>query len=443
VHLPVALLNQLDPAPFTWQVPGLRTELATELVRSLPKSLRRNLVPAAEYAERALDWLAGHPPDPGEPLPVALGRALRALTGELVEAGDFDLDAVPDHLRITFAVYPDDRPDGAPLATGKDLVPLRRALAAELSRALAAAAPALARTGATSWEFGDIPKQVRVAGDSHPVVGFPALVDEGSTVGLAVLESPQRQRTSQQAGLRRLVLLNTPDPTKWVVSHLGMTEKLALGSSPYAGVPALLADARLASVGELIRRQSGGAEVRSEAAFSALCDAVRAENPRRMQGIVGLAATIVPAYGSVMSDLPRVRAISTAAADDLAEQLGNLVFAGFLSATGYDHLVDLPRYLQAARSRLDTLLSHPARDQASLEIVLRCEDAYAELCEQAPPGPLPDFVAEIGWQIEELRVSLFAQPLRTRIPVSEKRIMAAVAAARARLDQALGDRGHR
>ena len=443
VQLPLALLNQLDPGPFTWQVPGLRTELATELVRSLPKALRRHLVPAAEYAERALDWLAGHPPDPAESLPVALGRALRGLTGELVEGGDFDLDAVPDHLRMTFAVYPDDRPDGTPLASGKDLVQLRRALAAELGRKLAAAAPALARTGATSWEFGDIPDQVTVAGDSHPVVGYPALVDEGLTVGIAVLESPQRQRTSHLAGLRRLVLLSTPDPTKWVVGRLGMTEKLALGSSPYAGVPALLADARLASVGELIRRQPRAVDVRSKAAFVELCDAVRAENPTLMRRIVALAATIVPAYGSVIGDLSRVREIRPAAADDLAEQLGNLVFAGFCSATGYDHLVDLPRYLQAARSRLDTLLSNPARDQAGLEIVLRCEDAYAELCEQAPPGPLPDFVAEIGWQIEELRVSLFAQPLRTRVPISEKRIMAAVAAARAQLDPALGDRGHR
>ena len=279
VRVPVGLLNQLDPAPFSWQVPGLRTELATELIRSLPKSLRRNLVPAAEFAERALAWLAEHPPDPAESLPVALGRALRALTGERVEAGDWDLDAVPDHLRMTFAVYPDDQPDGPPLATGKDLVQLRRALADEVGRTLAAAAPELSRTGLARWEFGDLAEQVTVAGEPHPVIGYPALVDEGATVGLAVLESPQRQRVSHLAGLRRLVLLNTPDPTTWVVGRLGMEEKLALSSSPYAGVPALLADARLASVGELIRRRPGASEVRTEAAFAALCDAVRVGEP--------------------------------------------------------------------------------------------------------------------------------------------------------------------
>ena len=438
VQVPVGLLNQLEPAQFSWQVPGLRTELATELIRSLPKSLRRNLVPAAEYAERALAWLAEQPPDPAEPLPVALGRALRALTGEPVHIGDWDLEAVPDHLRMTFAVCPDDQPGGPALATGKDLVQLRRALSAELGRTLAAAAPELRRTGLTHWDFGDFVDQLTVAGDAHPVVGYPALVDEGSTVGLAVLESPSRQAASHRAGLRRLVLLNTPDPTKWVVSHLGMTEKLALGSSPYAGIPALLADARLASVGELIRRQPGVAAVRTEAAFSALCDAVRVENPTLMRDIVALTARILTAHGSVVGELPRVRGTSPTAADDLTEQLGNLVFSGFLSATGHDHLIDLPRYLEAARARVETLLGQPNRDQAGLEVVLRCEDAYAELCDQVPPGPLPDFVAEIGWQIEELRVSLFAQPLRTRIPVSEKRVIAAVAEARARLDQPLG-----
>ena len=149
--------------------------------------------------------------------------------------GDWDLEAVPDHLRMTFAVCPDDQPGGQALATGKDLVQLRRALSAELGRTLAAAAPELRRTGLTHWDFGDFVDQLTVAGDAHPVVGYPALVDEGSTVGLAVLESPSRQAASHRAGLRRLVLLNTPDPTKWVVSHLGMTEKLALGSSPYAG----------------------------------------------------------------------------------------------------------------------------------------------------------------------------------------------------------------
>jgi ATP-dependent helicase HrpA len=217
-----------------------------------------------------------------------------------------------------------------------------------------------------------------------------------------------------------------------VVAHLGLADKLALGTSPYASVPALLADARLASVGELVRRSATG-PVRDAAGFAALCDRVRADNADLMREVVRLAAAVLTGHRSVQTDLPRVAAVSPAAGADLSEQLANLVFAGFLAATPYEHLLDLPRYLQAARTRVDTLLTSPARDAAPLAVVSRCEDAYAELCAAAPPGRLPDFVEDVGWLLEELRVSLFAQPLRTKVPVSEKRVMTAVRAARARL----------
>ncbi len=436
VSIPVTVLNQLDPAPFSWQVPGLRAELATELVRSLPKATRRSFVPAPEYAARALAWLAQHPGGPTESLPLALGRALRALTGEVVPAGEWNPAAVPSHLRVSFAVLADapgraGRGGPAVLGTGEDLEELRRSLARQVRQTLSSAAAQHTRTGLTTWDLGALPEQVELSRGGHAVVGYPALVDEGATVGVAVLDTPQRQRSSHAAGLRRLVLLGTPDPTKWVVAHLSNTDKLALGQSPYPSVPDLLADARLASVGSLVA--ASGAPVRDATAFRALCDAVRAENADRMREVVRLAATTLSGWRSVLADLPRVEAVSPGAAVDLREQLANLVFAGFLAATSYPHLVDLPRYLQAARTRVDTLLSAPGRDRTPLETITRCEDAYAELCAAVPAGPLPAPVEAVGWLLEELRVGLFAQPQRTKVPVSEKRVMSAVLAARAGL----------
>src|SRR5918997_3530803 len=271
--------------------------------------------------------------------------------------------------------------------------------------------------------------------------GSPALVDEGVTVGLAALDTPGRSATRHRSGLRRLVLLNTPDPTKWVVSHLSQRDRLALAAGPYASVPDLLADARLAAVGELIRR--AGTAVRDEAAFAALCDAVRVDNPELMQGMVRLAADSITLSGAVRADLPPARAGSPGAADDLTEQLDNLIFPGFLAATAYEHLTQLPRYLRAAQQRIAGLRTTPSRDAAGLATILRVEDAYAELTATAPPGPLPDFVDEVGWLIEELRVSLFAQSLRTSVPVSEKRVRPALQRARARLDEQVpgGGRG--
>jgi ATP-dependent helicase HrpA len=319
--------------------------------------------------------------------------------------------------------------DDRTVAQGRDLAELKQTLAGQLRDSLTSAGAELARSGATGWVFGTIPEQIELERAGRRLVGHPALVDEGSTVGLRVMENRARQRRSHHAGVRRLVLLNTPDPTRWVVGHLSNTDKLALGSSPYPGVPALLADARLASIGELVGR-AHGEQVRTEAAFTALCDTVRVDNAELMRAITNLAAEILRLQQQVLAQLPAVARVDAAAADDLGEQVGNLVFAGFLAATPYEHLVDLPRYLTAARQRLAGLLATPARDRAGFAVIARCEDAYAELCDSAPPGRLPEPIEEVGWLLEELRVSLFAQNLRTKVTVSEKRVLSAIAAAR-------------
>jgi ATP-dependent helicase HrpA len=430
VEIPLAVLNQLDGSPFSWQVPGMRSELVTEMIRALPKAVRKNLVPAPEYAGRVLRWLADHPApgDGQESLSQALTRALRGLTGERVEPTEIDLDKVPGHLRVTFVITG----DRGEVAVGKDLSVLAEELAPKVQQTLTRAAAQHTRTGATDWVFGTIPPTVELSRGGHRVVGYPALVDEGSTVGLTVTENADRQRTGHRRGLRRLVQLQTPDPTKWVISHLGNTDKLSLGTSPYASVPALLADARLASVGELVRR-AGGEDTRDEATFRRLCDTVRVDNADQMRSIVHVIAQTLTLRQRALALVPRAAAVAPAAAADVSEQVGNLVFAGFVAATGHEHLVDVPRYLSAAEQRLSALLASPARDARGAGVIGRCEDAYAAACDLAPPGPLPDDLDAIGWLLEELRVSLFAQNLRTKVPVSEKRAMTAISEARRRL----------
>jgi ATP-dependent helicase HrpA len=182
-------------------------------------------------------------------------------------------------------------------------------------------------------------------------------------------------------------------------------------------------------VGELVRR-AGGEQVREPEVFSRLCDTVRVDNAELMRTITSLCAEILRLHQQVLVDIPQAARVEAAAADDIAEQTQNLVFAGFLSATPYEHLVDLPRYLSAARQRATALVTNPSRERAGFAVIARCEDAYAELCELAPPGRLPEPIEEVGWLLEELRVSLFAQNLRTKVSVSEKRVLNAIAAAR-------------
>ena len=427
VSVPLTLLNQVPAAPFTWNVPGLRTELVTELIRSLPKAVRTQYVPAPDHARTALRWLAENGLGPDElSLPEGLDRALTALTGQPPRSGGqigFDPDKLAEHLRVGFVVTDRDRV----VAEGKDLAELRTRLRSRLTATLSRTARTITKSGASDWQFDTIAETVSLQRGKGPAaVGHPGLVDEGSTVGLVVHDSPARAEAAARSGLRRLVLLTTPDPTKWVVTRLSTADKLALAGGPYPTVPELLADARLASVGSLVDRPPRSVRTREE--FTALCDRVRAENADRMLRIVGLVAETLRLHAEVRTALTRVGDRDARA--DLDEQLTNLVFAGFVAATPYEQIEQYPRYLRAVAERIAVLAASPAKDRARLDQVLDVEDAYAELCAAVPEGPLPDQVAAIGWLIEELRVSLFAQRLGTRGPVSVKRVMNAIADAR-------------
>jgi ATP-dependent helicase HrpA len=424
IEIPVGLLNRTDDHAFSWQVPGLRLELATELIRSLPKSLRRNFVPAPEFAVRTLAWLDDHAnPDP-ESFPTALARGLRALTGVNIPTDAWQSTQPPAHLLPTYLITD----GGKVIAEGKDLEQLRQQLAPQVSKKLNTVAEEVTATGATRWSFAPLADEVRTGS----LVSYPGLVDEGSAVGVKVYADRFRRDHFHALGLRRLVMINTPDPTRWVVGHLSNQAKLALGGSPYESVPALLADARLASVGELIRRQlpKVGGRVTDQTAFNRLCDLVRADNADRMRAIVNEAAEALEVWERILSQLGAVAQVDSLAADDLREQLSNLIFDGFLAVIDGERLPDLVRYLRAAEHRVVVLRANPAKNAAGLATMTRVEDAYAELCTQLPDGPLPPEVERIGWMLEELRVSLFAQQLRTKFPVSEKRVMNAIADAR-------------
>ena len=418
VTVPLAVLNRLRAETFTWQVPGLRAELATALIRGLPKQWRARLVPAPDTARRALAWL-GDDPDTSEPLWGALGRAVTALTGVQVPLDAWQPAAVEDHLRVRFVV---ERPDGQPAGTGRDLDALRGELGEQVARTLNRAARHLVHPGATNWEFGELPRRI-----DRPVVGYPALVDQGDTVGVQVHADEPAALRSHRAGLRRLVALTTADPTTWVVSRLSNRIKFALATSPYPSVPALLADARLKAIGDGLASRDL-AVVRDAAGFAALRDAVRADVPAVMQRTVDTAGEVLLAHG----ELPqRLAAAPEPVRRDITEQLAGLVYPGFIAATPPAHWPRLPVYLQAVRRRLDTLGSNPGREASALETISELEDEYALACAAFSDGPLPDPVAEVGWLLEELRVGLFAQGLGTAVPVSAKRVRAALAALRA------------
>ncbi|MCL2583609.1 MAG: DUF3418 domain-containing protein, partial [Streptosporangiales bacterium] len=416
IDIPLKTLNQARPEEFSWHVPGLRAELITELIRSLPKDIRRQLVPAPDVARQVLERAGDRAG--ADDVRDTVAAELRKLRGVRVTADDFDMDKLPSHLRISFRIVDDSRV----LATGKDLSALQRRLQPRLRSALSARAGSLTRTGATAWDFGTLPK-VYTDGD---VRAYPAVADAGTAVDVRLFETEAAARAAMRAGTRRLILLSARSPVKDIAARLSTGQKLALSGNPHGGVAAMFADAVDCAADGLIADAGGPAW--DAAGFAALSDKVRGGLYAATWEIVSDTEEILRRATAIGARLDSLCSPALApAADDLREQLRGLVYPGFLTAAGSRRIRSIPRYLRAMEYRLDRLPDNPGRDAQQMETAQRAEDAYRDALAVLPPAARSGEAArEIRWMLEELRVSLFAQTVGTAGPVSERRIRAAI-----------------
>ncbi|MDR1807707.1 MAG: ATP-dependent RNA helicase HrpA, partial [Propionibacteriaceae bacterium] len=348
VTVPLAQLAALRPAPFTWGVPGQRRELATALIKSLPKSERTRFVPAPDWAARAVAWL-DRDGDPAQPFPDELARALEALSGGAVTGWDWA--AVPDHLRVGFLVR-----DGRKETFGRDLPELQATLVRKVERRLAQVSDRPRRSG-TTWLFEKLPERVTVRDRGAVAPAFPCLRDDRTAVSEVLQATEAAARRLHPGGLVRLLWFALPDPTRWCVAHLSNTDKLSLATGPYPSVAELVADARLAALGQLVAAAGDPWTVRDAAAFAALADAIRPENPERVQKIVGTAATVLAKQAAV--ELKLAPFAGTDLGDDVRAQLDDLVFPGFLRVIPEPWFWRLPVYLQAIDARLTAAAQNP------------------------------------------------------------------------------------
>jgi ATP-dependent helicase HrpA len=414
VDIPLSRLNQVNPAEFSWQVPGLRTELVTEMIRSLPKSLRRDLVPAPDVAREVVARLG----PPSGDLRDAVARELRSLRGVTVPRDAWDLSRLPPHLLVTVRVTDGERV----LAEGKDVAELQRELRPRLRAVLSRAAAGLTRTGLTSWDFDTLPTVFR----EGTIVAYPALADAGATVDVRLFETEGAARSAMWSGTRRLILLGAPSPVKSIADRLSTPAKLALSHNPHGSVAAMFADCVNCAADYLMAEAGGPA--RDREGFARLSAAVRAGLHEVTADVVSRVESALRLAHSVQSRLEDTRADAVQpAVADMRAQLDRLIYPGFVTATGYRQLPQLTRYLRGIERRLDKLPENPARDAASMALAQRVEQAYRETVANLPPARRtgPD-VTEIHWTLEELRVSLFAQTLGTIGTVSENRILAAL-----------------
>ncbi|MGY4708162.1 ATP-dependent RNA helicase HrpA [Mycolicibacterium sp. CBM1] len=419
VHVPVEVLARLGGEEFGWQVPALREELITALIRSLPKDLRRNFVPAPDTARAVLATI-----EPGvEPLLEALQRELHRRTGVLVPITAFDLEKLPAHLRVTFAV---EGPDGAEVARGKDLEALQHKLAGSARRAVAeAVASDLERSGLRGWpeDLQTLPRSVERTVGGHLVRGYPALVDAGTCVDVRVFATEAERDAAMAAGTRRLLRLAVPSPVKAVEKALDLRTRLVLGANPDGSLTDLLDDCADAAVDALV-----AAPVWTATEFSALRTRVATALPSGTRTIVARVQSVFGALQQAQLALPDKPSPAQAeAVADIRGQLGALVGPRFVAGAGAARLPDLTRYLTAIARRLERLPHGLQADRDRMARVHAVQAAYAELLAALSPARAAAAdVRDIGWMIEELRVSLWAQQLGTPRPVSEQRIYRAI-----------------
>lgn len=431
VHIPLQVLNQVTSEGFDWQIPGLREEVVTELIRSLPKPIRRHYVPAPNYATKFLDRAVPLQ----EPLPLTLARELQRMVGVPVTADDFDLSRIPEHLKITFRITDERR---RRVAEDKNLEALKVQLRPKARQALSQAAAATAgpsgesieRSGLTDWTIGTLNRIFETRRAGQPVKAYPALVDQGATVAVRLFDTEAEQQQAMWRGTRRLILLNIPvNPAKFASDTLTNQQKLALSRNPHGSIQALFDDCATAAADRLIAAHGGPAW--DEASFRKLYDKVRADLVDLTVRTIGQVQQILAAWQACERRLKATNSLVLINnVTDVREHLARLVPPGFVTATGLRRLPDLMRYLVAEDRRLQQMPTNAQRDTTRMEKVHEMQDEYAWLLEQMPQGrPVPQDVLDIRWMIEELRVSYFAHALGTAQPVSDKRIVKAIDAA--------------
>ncbi|RWX57383.1 ATP-dependent RNA helicase HrpA [Photobacterium chitinilyticum] len=421
VHVPLPILNQVEPDGFDWQIPGLRHELIVALIKSLPKPVRRNFVPAPNYADAFLARAEAM----AMPLLDSLEKELKRISGVTVLREDWNLEQVSDHLKITYRVV-DHR--NRKLKESKDLYSLKDGLKEKVQETLSQVADDdIEQEGLKTWSFGKLPERYQQKRGGFEVKAYPAIVDNKDSVGIKLFETEEEQQTAMQQGQRRLVLLNVPSPIKYLHANLPNKSKLGLYFNPYGRVLDLIDDCIACGIDKLIEEKGG--LVWEPESFEALKEHIRGELGDTVVEIAKQVEAILTTAFTISKRLKgRVDLTMAFALSDIKAQIDGLIFKGFATECGWKRLPDILRYMKAIERRMEKLPIDPNKDRVHILKVESVVSDYKELLNKIPKGqPVPQKVKDIRWMIEELRVSYFAQQLGTPYPVSDKRVRNAIA----------------
>ncbi len=423
IIIPIAMLNQLQDEGFDWLIPALRYELVVALIKVLPKNLRRNFVPAPNYAEACL---ANINAEVGS-LTESVAKQLLRMTGvRLPEDVWQDVD-LPIHLTMNFQVV-DEK--GKLLKQGRNLNQLKDGLQGKVKASIKQVAEkGIEQANLTAWSFDNLPQGYEKKIANITIKAFPALVDHQSSVAIELFEQQEQAEVAMLSGLSRLILLNIPSPVKYLQEKMPNKAKLGLYFNPFGAIADLLQDCIQAAcvflVKQSMQQQKQAHLPRTKAEFQQVSHYVRAE----IADCVLTAAIKVERALSLRHDIAKKLKGNVAlnviqSHGDIKQQSAQLVFKGFVSASGLEKLDDIIRYLQGMLRRLEKLPIDPNQDRLKLIEVNKALAAYnAVLAKQRKDKPTDADILATKWLLEEFRISLFAQNLGTNQPVSLKRII--------------------
>ena len=423
VIIPVALLNQCQNEGFDWLIPALRYDLIIALIKSLPKTLRRNFVPAPNYAQACLENMD----ESQGKLVDALEKQLLRMTGVRLPEGIWGTPELPVHLKMNFQIVNEK---GKLLKQGRDLNQLKSELQGKVKASIKQVADkGIEKSKLTLWNFGDLPQGYEKKIANMTIQAFPAIVDHKNSVSIELFEQKEHAEQAMLDGISRLILLNIPSPLKYLQEKMPNKAKLGLYFNPFGSITDLLQDCIHGASVFLVKQYMINNKMehlpRNEKTFERVRDFVRAE----ISECVLTAAIKVEQALSLRHDVAK-KLKGNVALDviqshaDIKQQSENLVFKGFVSASGFEKLDDIIRYLKGMLRRLEKLPIDPNQDRLKLIEINKAADLYHKvLSQQRKDKPISQEIALTKWMIEELRISLFSQNLGTAQPISLKRII--------------------
>lgn len=416
--VPLNVLNQLSPEPFDWLVPGMLREKCVELIRTLPRQTRVNLVPAPDYAAKAVAQMIFRQGVLTSQLAWFLGRESTIH----VEAKEFDPNALPDHLKMNFQIIDEA---GEPLAMGRDLYELRQRLDKDIKKLIAELPDnTWRRDGIRTWDLPDLPEQIEIRRPGITMKGYPSLIDNGNDVSLRLLDTPEAARKAHRLGVRRLFLIEFRDDLSKQMQSLRDVPGMSLLYARLGNLQDLKTEIRTLIADRLLGDDP--ASVRTHDAFRDLLGQAWNDLYRVSMEVQSVVGEVLKAYQEASLEVSKpVAPLMEPALADVRQQLAGLVYKGFITNTPWVRLKQLPRYLKAIVVRLQKLKNAGlAKDQQHLAVITPLLQSYRPHARRYfDSGMADDADLELlRWMFEELRISMFAQELKTSIPVSTQRV---------------------